>query len=119
MPPGTGRRSCSTASKTDVPSGSSTGSRRSPVERLQPVGATLPGEGLDTPEPGDDQPVPHTLVAQARVERLGQIILVARAHEQRTITENFGERTCPRGDDGHTVPHGLERWKPEALVQRR
>src|SRR6201987_561452 len=93
MPPGTARRSCSTASSTDVRWRSATrGAEGVPVEGLEAGGAGFPRELGRPLGARDDQPVTQSPVTEAGIESLGELLLFYRRCEARNVTEHLRQR---------------------------
>src|SRR5271165_5069597 len=107
MPPGTWRRSCSTARSTDgVPSAMPT--RRIAIELLEAGTAPLPREPGGPGGPRRDEPGAQGLVRQARVERPDERAVVAGVDHEGTVPEDLGQRAGAARHHGHTGPHGLQ-----------
>ena len=99
MPPGTRRRSCSTARSTDGADRSATaGCRRVAIERLEPGAAPLPRIARRPRRAGGDEATALRLVAQARVERLDEAVVIARPRPAGR------RRRAPRATSRHASP---------------
>src|SRR5208283_4975319 len=97
MPPGTWRRSCSTARSTDGGAPSAMPSRRVAVELLEAGTAPVPREPGGPGGARRDEPGPQRLVGQARVERLDEPAVVAGVHHEGAVPEHLGQRAGPTG----------------------
>src|SRR5258708_13968102 len=106
MPPGTRRRSCSTARSTVGADRSATAVRRVAIERLEARAATLPRVARAPGGAGGNEPSAQDLVAEGGIECLYQPLVVTGIDEQGAVAEHFGQGSGPSRHDGHARPPG-------------
>src|SRR5580704_14288088 len=119
MPPGTLRRSCSTAISTDGTASTTPVPRRVPVQLLEPGAARFPREAGRPRRPGRHEVPAGRVVDEAARQGGCESLCVTGVDQERAVPDDLGHRAGPGGHDGYAGTHGLQRGKAETLVERR